>query len=182
MRKICPKCKIEKDLSEFNSQKKRCLVCHKEANQKWRDENLEKNRECQRLYTREKRHTPKTKQKTYYKRYYNKNKKAIMAKNAIHAKKRNEYIGGLILEFLQKNPCVDCGEPNPLKLSFDHINDNKSFNIANSVRMGYSEERIFKEIAKCEVRCFNCHMERTAIKGNFIRHILLNKSNNQIRP
>jgi len=64
-----------------------------------------------------------------------------------------------ILRYLEKNPCVDCGESDIIVLEFDHQRD-KEFNVSN---MGtVSINKIQKEIDKCEVVCANCHRRRTA--------------------
>jgi len=52
MNKICPKCKCEKDVNLFNSQKKYCKECHNILNSIWRENNREKYRECQRKSNR----------------------------------------------------------------------------------------------------------------------------------
>lgn len=66
-----------------------------------------------------------------------------------------------------EHPCVDCGEADPVVLTFDH-KDKKKGAIANLVHTmahrKFAWEKILAEIAKCEVRCFNCHMRRTAIQ------------------
>jgi hypothetical protein len=64
-------------------------------------------------------------------------------------------------EFLRGHPCVDCGEANTLLLDFDHLRD-KVDDVANLVRSGRSWIELAEEIAKCEVRCANCHMRKTA--------------------
>jgi hypothetical protein len=52
-------------------------------------------------------------------------------------------------------------------LTFDH-KDKKKGAIANLVHTmahrKFAWEKILEEIAKCEVRCFNCHMRRAAIQ------------------
>ena len=63
-----------------------------------------------------------------------------------------------IRKYLAKHPCVDCGNRNPVVLIFDHIRDKKSFTISSSWPMKWAEVK--KEIAKCEVRCRNCHAIR----------------------
>lgn len=56
--------------------------------------------------------------------------------------------------------CVDCGEMDPVVLDFDHIGG-KTFNVARmSGRTSY--EALRAEIAKCEIRCANCHRKMTA--------------------
>lgn len=71
-----------------------------------------------------------------------------------------------ICEYLSQHPCVDCGEADIVVLEFDHISD-KEFNI--SARKTYGWNTLEKEIAKCEVRCANCHRRKTyeRMGGNY---------------
>lgn len=62
--------------------------------------------------------------------------------------------------FLGDPPCVDCGESDPIVLTFDHLSD-KITDVAKMIQ-SYSWAAVEREIAKCDVRCFNCHMRRTA--------------------
>lgn len=59
--------------------------------------------------------------------------------------------------------CVDCGyRDNPAALDFDHIPERgeKLYSIGSGMaRM--SEKALLVEIAKCEVRCANCHRIKT---------------------
>lgn len=66
-----------------------------------------------------------------------------------------------VFEYLENNSCVDCGEKDILVLQFDHIKD-KKHNISDMIIRGYSLNKIFEEIKKCEVRCANCHARKTA--------------------
>lgn len=65
--------------------------------------------------------------------------------------------------YLNSHPCVDCGESDPIVLEFDHQGD-KLYNIG-MMHLG-SLQKIKDEIAKCEVRCANCHRRRTAFQFN----------------
>lgn len=57
--------------------------------------------------------------------------------------------------------CVDCGYKEHVEaLDFDHIEDNKSFNIGSAKSNCW--EILEAEITKCEVVCANCHRVRTA--------------------
>ena len=64
--------------------------------------------------------------------------------------------------YLRNHPCADCGEPDPVVLTFDHVRGEKKYHIANMLASGRPWQKILAEIEKCDVRCFNCHMRRTA--------------------
>lgn len=72
-----------------------------------------------------------------------------------------------LIQLFSENPCVDCGETDPLVLEFDHLGG-KEFNISRGLR-NTSWQRLIDEIAKCEVVCANCHRRRTALRGGFAR-------------
>jgi len=66
----------------------------------------------------------------------------------------------LLREYLSSHPCVDCAETDLAVLEFDHLRD-KSGEVSQLVSSGLSWARIMLEIAKCEVRCANCHRRIT---------------------
>lgn len=76
-----------------------------------------------------------------------------------------------IYEYLASHPCVDCGEPDPVVLEFDHVRGDKRANVKRMVSGTYSLERVLEEIAKCEVRCANCHRRITARRGGFYDYL-----------
>ena len=53
--------------------------------------------------------------------------------------------------------CVDCGITDIRVLEFDHVRGVKVDSITSIVRRGLSIEVLLTEIAKCEIRCANCH-------------------------
>lgn len=77
---------------------------------------------------------------------------------------------GYLLSFFRENPCVDCGECDPLVLEFDHLAE-KRFGIGKGIRDRPWKD-VLAEIAKCEVVCANCHRRRTNRRGGFIRTLV----------
>lgn len=61
--------------------------------------------------------------------------------------------------YLSAHPCVDCGETDLAVLDFDHVRGTKDLTICELI--GASFERLQAEVAKCEVRCGNCHRRKT---------------------
>ncbi len=69
-----------------------------------------------------------------------------------------------IVAYLEDHPCVDCGETDPVVLQFDHRDPkNKKKDIAR-MPGSCTWDKILQEIAKCDVRCANCHLKKTAIE------------------
>ena len=66
--------------------------------------------------------------------------------------KYREYIVPLLAE-----GCVDCGNTDIRVLEFDHVRGVKVDNVTSMLKDA-SFERIQAELAKCEVRCRNCHV------------------------
>jgi hypothetical protein len=75
-----------------------------------------------------------------------------------------------IVDYFRAHPCVDCGETDLRCLEFDHEpGRGKSANVGDLLRMAATWSRIEREIAKCEVRCANCHRRRTVERGGHWR-------------
>lgn len=68
-----------------------------------------------------------------------------------------------VCDYLSVNPCVDCGESDILVLEFDHLGD-KEGDVNRMMNGGCSLKRMQAEIAKCEVRCCNCHRRQTVLR------------------
>lgn len=103
----------------------------------------------------------KEKQREYSKAHYEKNKEKLKTRairNTDVKKKRNQ---GFVDEYLEKHPCVDCGEKDIIVLEFDHVRGTKRMAICEMAMRSYSIKAIEDEIAKCEVRCANCHRRVT---------------------
>ena len=139
--KICPRCKAKKALDEFYKKKDRRAGSYCEP--------------CQHAYVRE--HYLKTSAAYNARRY------------ALHREytKRNR---GIVLEHLVNNPCVDCGESDLVVLDFDHVRGTKTMHVSRMIVGGTSVETLLAEIAKCVVRCANCHRRKTAVERGSYRN------------
>jgi len=76
----------------------------------------------------------------------------------------------LVFDYLLTHPCVDCGESDPIVLEFDHVRGDKKRPLAKLIRQGLSARTIEDEIAKCDVRCANCHRRKTALALGWFRN------------
>jgi hypothetical protein len=104
------------------------------------------------------------------KNHYLKNVQYYVRKAHVRRKELSDELNGKLYEYLETHPCVDCGESDPVVLEFDHVRDEKSYNVS---AMGYlftSWNSLLREIAKCEVRCANCHRRKTAERHNSYRY------------
>jgi hypothetical protein len=59
----------------------------------------------------------------------------------------------------ENGPCKDCGSDD--RLEVDHVD--RHTKVSHRV-WSWSAERRSKELAKCVVRCFNCHREKTRLE------------------
>ena len=66
---------------------------------------------------------------------------------------------------------MDCGEPDPVVLDFDHVSNAKIANISYLLNSVGSWRRLEAEIEKCEVRCANCHRRKTAKQQHWYKNI-----------
>lgn len=65
--------------------------------------------------------------------------------------------------------CVDCGFDELPALDFDHVGP-KTANVMKLAWDGVGLDLLRAEIARCEVRCGNCHRRVTASRGGHYRH------------
>lgn len=100
-------------------------------------------------------------------RHYAKHRKKVIAKAKEYSKIAKDRVRAYIKAHLEANPCVDCGEADIIVLEFDHINDDKHFSISDATRSGYGIKKVIAEMAKCEVRCANCHRKKTYERGGW---------------
>jgi len=104
--------------------------------------------------------------------YYAKNRERVGALNAANRRRVRQECQDLVWEYLETHPCVDCGESDPVVLEFDHREGvDKSFNIGAKLSGQVYAGDIAREIRKCDVRCANCHRQRTARAGKHWRSL-----------
>lgn len=145
--KKCHICKSEKALSEFNKKNNR------------KDGLQTHCKECNRKLSR-----------NYYKNNKEKHLKTILFRH----KENREFLQKYIIDYLKKHSCVDCKQNNIIVLEFDHVRGIKKMNISTMLHHNVSLKTLKLEIDKCDVRCRNCHMIRTANVQNHFK-VWMNK-------
>lgn len=146
MSKICPNCSIE-----FSTKDKRKKFCGRSCSTSFNNRGLNRWSKVENLKTKE--------EKLAYQKKYIQNVIKIAQK--------------YVYDYLLEHPCVDCGENDPIVLQFDH-RDPLEKNNEVSAMLNRSVKLIQLEIDKCDVRCANCHIKRTAKQFNYYRLRLSN--------
>lgn len=106
----------------------------------------------------------------FHKEHYQQRTKYYKNKARKHNAKYRKRNLQFMVDYLKEHPCIDCGETDPVILEFDHRAD-KDCNISAMTTL--SLKRVREEIAKCDVRCANCHRRKTAIQFNYYKDIKL---------
>ena len=96
-----------------------------------------------------------------------KRRRASVRENTRRARERNRK---LILEYLSRSACADCGIADPIVLEFHHVGG-KTLSVCLLVGRGYGRSRIVEELRQCLVLCANCHRIRTAKERGYYRAI-----------
>lgn len=99
--------------------------------------------------------------RTYNNQWYANSSEEARDRKARNRAERRKQITEKVWAWKETHPCVDCGEADPIVLDFDHVVFPKSFDISKAINQGVSWEKIEEEIAKCEMRCANCHRRVT---------------------
>lgn len=106
----------------------------------------------------------------YDRDYYSKKSKEYKEKKFLRKKDRAIVAKQFIWDHLKNNPCVTCGEADPVVLEFDHIiQSEKEYTISDM--QTYSIKMIKKEIEKCRILCANCHRRRTSVQMDWYKNI-----------
>lgn len=93
-----------------------------------------------------------------YRRNHEREKARLLRQSAAHRAENRQRA----VEHLRRHPCVDCGETDIVVLQFDHLTG-KRLNLSDMISGAWSWLAIELEIAKCEVRCANCHRLKTIL-------------------
>ena len=132
--KTCSICKQKQDLSEYNKNKTKPDGLQTVC------------RSCNR-----------EKSRNYYSNNKEKQSKLINSRTKKIRLERRQYLWN----YFDSHPCVDCGNTEKIVLEFDHITGVKINGVAKLAHDGAPIKVIDEEIAKCEVRCKNCHVKAT---------------------
>ena len=134
--RVCTKCGCEKEESDFS----------------WKNKSTSlRSPQCKKCHS------------DYSKNHYDENLDYYKAKAAVSNPAKVARNKAYIFEYLTKNSCVDCGESDLEVLQFDHkvMVMSGSGGVRVSCLMSSSLARLQEEVAKCDVRCANCHVRQT---------------------
>ena len=97
-----------------------------------------------------------------------------MANVRIRNERTHQVYRQRLAEYLLAHPCVDCGETDLRVLEFDHREDEVKLAEVTLLSSSLAAwHRVEAEIAKCDVRCANCHRRKTAERGGHWRYTFL---------
>jgi len=130
--KICSKCGEEYDISHFS----------------WSIKGIKRHAKCLKCRSGERI------------QYYQNHKEEELKYKYERQKDRRDEARAYVWEYLSNHVCADCGEYDPLVLTFDHVRGTKKMNVSQMINQGYSIEVLQEEINKCEIVCNNCHLRR----------------------
>jgi hypothetical protein len=103
-------------------------------------------------------------QRVYWDQYYQdrENKQRHITRTTASNQARRVRLR-VMVQGLKAVPCTDCGRKYPYYvMQFDHLPGTlKIAEVAYLARTGVGEDKLRKEMAKCEVVCANCHCIRT---------------------
>src|SRR5215471_11555629 len=105
--------------------------------------------------------TCRTCQRKRSKMYYVRNRERMVRQIIAARTKRRRVLQAFLLDYLVSHPCVDCGEADIVVLDFGHVRGVKVMGIADLVAGVYALAALKAEVAKCDVRCANCHRRKT---------------------
>lgn len=109
--------------------------------------------------------------------WYIENKREHIARVGVRTRRIRKDYQERIGAYLLDHPCVDCGEVDLRVLDFDHEDPSQKLeSVCKLVDWCFAWDRIEAEIAKCSVRCSNCHRRRTSTMLRDWRHAYVQRS------
>jgi hypothetical protein len=109
---------------------------------------------------------------TYGREHYRRNKSAYLAKNRRNKPKYKRRNRSKKAEYVADLACVDCGEKDPVVLEFDHRDGAEKLANVSRLMAAHSWAKVSAEIAKCDLRCVNCHRKHTAAQFGWMSRSL----------
>jgi hypothetical protein len=109
-------------------------------------------------------------QSEYHREWYRRNSERVIARVKANRERTEPYSEKTIVRldvrrrrwlYLLGHRCVDCAEPDPIVLEFDHRSDKRAA-VNDLMRNHATWAEVLAEIEKCDVRCANCHRRKTA--------------------
>lgn len=80
-------------------------------------------------------------------------------------------------KYFLENPCLDCGEADPIVLEFDHMEKKtKLAPVSELVSRRRPWRIIFEETKKCEERCANSYRKEMANASGYSKLLLLKRT------
>ena len=76
-----------------------------------------------------------------------------------------------MMEYFTNHPCIDCGETDPVVLEFDHRDPTTKVAAVSQMIPSNSLAVVKQEVAKCDVRCANCHRRKNAKDQNWYSYL-----------
>ena len=141
--KVCPKCKQELADECFTQRKRRNGALHLQAYCKI----------CEKTYKRD-----------YYLQHHEKYKAKARQNSAQYKERMRQFL----LDFFAEHSCVDCDETDPVVLEFNHRPDEVKVECVTTMIWNRKPFDLIEiEIAKCDVRCANCHKRKTSKDRNW---------------
>lgn len=109
----------------------------------------------------------------YWKDHYKRNSERHIRRSVARKRRVKQAAYRNVFSFLKQHPCVDCGESDPLVLEFDHIDPKSKLSTISRLINNQADAFLIEtEMAKCEVRCSNCHRRRTAKQFEWFKYTL----------
>jgi hypothetical protein len=108
--------------------------------------------------------------RAYQAAHYDRNRKRHIERVRQDNTRRKALAAAELESYLRAHPCIECGTEDVRVLELDHREGElKSANVSAMVGTGLPWSRILGEIAKCDVRCANCHRIMTMTRGGHFR-------------